>query len=149
MYDDLKEKWIKACNYVADQEKNDNEQVNHGQQPSANDSIIDPPIEKESYNCRYPPVIVDGMTKIDYDEYAKNYLQHTTYQRLDRNNRDKESCHIPLDEKIFIKDSVRTFLDDTYQLLMDRFKGYKHVYITQIKKHGCWCLRHIQEGILA
>ena len=31
----------------------------------------------------------------------------------------------------------------------DRFKGYKHVYITQIKKHGCWCLRHIQEGILA
>ena len=89
------------------------------------------------------------MTQIDYDEYAKNYLQHATYQRLDRNNRDKESCHIPLDEKIFIKDSVRTFLDDTYQLLMDRFKDYKHVYITQIKKHGCWCLRHIKEGILA
>ena len=88
------------------------------------------------------------MNQIDND-YAENYQKYAAYQRLDRNNRDKESCHIPLDDKIFIKDSVRTFLDDTYQLLMDRFKGYKHVYQTHIKKHGCWCLRHIQEGILA
>ena len=31
----------------------------------------------------------------------------------------------------------------------DRFQGYKHVHRDTIRKYGCWCLRHIKEGILA
>ena len=55
-------------------------------------------------------------------DFIEKYELHANYQRLNKEDRDKGSCYIPLDENNFTDNKVSTFLQDSIELLNYRFR---------------------------